>query len=109
MGKAESFYNFSTFTGSGDFKSLSFQFLLGMKYKSFELEACAGLCALFRGSISSGFRTLVKTSLSPVMARARAGNLCFAVGVPLGLAFNASESLFTAGISIRAFVSGEDE
>ena len=109
MGKAESFYNFSTFNGGGDFRSLGLQFLLGMKYRQFELEASAGLCALFRGSYSSGFRTLVNTSLRAVIAKARAGNLCFAVSVPVGIAFNASESLFAAGISIRAFASGEDE
>lgn len=109
MGKAESFYNLSTFTGSGDFRSLGLQFLLEMKYRQFELEASAGLFALFRGSYSSGFRTLVRTSVSPVVGRARAGNLCFAVGLPMNIAFNASESLFSTGISIRAFVSGEDE
>ena len=108
-GRAESFYNFSTFTGSGDFTAAGLQFLLGMKYGRFELEACAGLCTLFRGNLSSGFRTLVRADLCPVIAKAKAGNLCFALGMPLGTAFNASESMFTAGISIKVCATGEDK
>jgi len=108
-GKAESFYNFSTFTGSGDFRTLGLHLLLDMKYARLDLEASAGLCALFRGSMSSGFRTLFRTSLCPVFSMGKTGSLGFALGLPVSFAFNASESMLSAGVSIRAFLLGEDE
>lgn len=108
-GKAESFYNFSTFTGTGDFRTLGVHVLADMKYRRIELEACAGLCALFRGSLSSGFRTLVRTSLCPVIGLGKTGSLGFSLGFPVTFAFNASESMLSAGVGIRAFPLWEDE